>query len=318
MIKYCIKRIVSLIPVVFVISVLLFGLMKLMPGDPVALSMPTNVRPEQYEATYAVIEKKMGLDKPIPVQYLNWVKNTASGDLGKSLTYKDDVKNVIAKPLKNTVTLNFFVLLFSLTISIFAGIKSAVKKGKFLDQFWQIFSLLGMSVPSFFIALCLIYLFAFQWKLLPSNGMPIHTNNIMEWVQHMALPVITLTIMNLAGTIRYVRNAMLESLGEDYIRTARSKGLSEKVIIYSHAFRNALIPIVTVVIIQIATLFSGSMIIEQVFSWDGLGFVLITALNRRDFMLVIALNMFYAMIYLVSNFICDIVYALVDPRIKLD
>ena len=124
--------------------------------------------------------------------------------------------------------------------------------------------------------------------------------------------------MNLAGTIRYVRNAMLEALSEDYIRTARSKGLSEKVIIYSHAFRNALIPIVTVVIIQISTLFSGSMIAEQVFAWDGLGVVLITALNKRDFMLVIALNMFYAVIYLVSNFICDIVYALVDPRIKLD
>lgn len=318
MIKYCIKRIISLIPVVFFISVLLFGLMKLMPGDPVALSMPTNVRPEYYAETYAAIEKKMGLDQPIPVQYVNWVKNTVSGDLGQSLTYKDEVKNVIAKPMKNTVLLNFFVLLFSLSISIFAGIRSAVKKGKLLDQFWQIFSLFGMSVPSFFIALCLIYLFAFQWKLLPSGGMPIHTSEIMEWVKHMILPVLTLTIMNLASTIRYVRNAMLEALSEDYVRTARSKGLSEKVIIYSHAFRNALIPIVTVVIIQIATLFSGSMIMEQVFTWDGLGYVLITALNRRDFMLVIALNMFYAVIYLVSNFVCDIVYALVDPRIKLD
>lgn len=318
MIKYCIKRIISLIPVVFVISVLLFGLMKLMPGDPVALSMPTNVRPEQYEATYKAIEKNMGLDKSLPLQYISWIKNTASGDLGQSLTYKEPVKDVIAKPLKNTVTLNFFVLLFSLTLSILAGIKSAVKKGKFIDQFWQLFSLFGMSVPSFFIALCLIYLFAFQWSLLPSGGMPIHTSNIIEWIQHMALPIATLTIMNLAGTIRYVRNAMLEALNEDYVRTARSKGLSEKVIIYSHAFRNALIPIVTVVIIQIATLFSGSMIMEQVFTWDGLGYVLITALNRRDFMLVIALNMFYAVIYLASNFICDIVYALVDPRIKLD
>ena len=135
---------------------------------------------------------------------------------------------------------------------------------------------------------------------------------------YLVLPVATLTIMSLAGTIRYVRNAMLDALSQDYIRTARSKGLSEKVVIYSHAFRNALIPIITVVIAQIGTLFSGSMVAEQIFSWNGLGRVLVTALNRRDSMTVIALNMFYAIIYLVSNFVCDLAYALVDPRIKLD
>lgn len=318
MLKYCIKRILSLIPVVFVISVLLFSMMKLMPGDPIKLSISPSVRPEYYDEVYEAQKKKMGFDKPIPIQYVNWVKNTASGDLGMSITYKEPVSSVIARPMKNTVIMNVFVLLFSLTISIYAGIRSAIKKGKFIDQFWQIFSLIGMSVPSFFIALCLIYIFSITLKIAPSGGMPIDTSDIGSWIYHLALPVATLTIMNLAGTIRYVRNAMLEALSEDYIRTARSKGLSEKVIIYSHAFRNALIPIVTVVIIQISTLFSGSMIAEQVFAWDGLGVVLITALNKRDFMLVIALNMFYAVIYLVSNFICDIVYALVDPRIKLD
>ncbi|RGB55216.1 ABC transporter permease [Absiella sp. AM22-9] len=318
MLKYCIKRILSLIPVVFVISVLLFSMMKLMPGDPIKLSISPSVRPEYYDEVYEAQKKKMGFDKPIPIQYVNWVKNTASGDLGMSITYKEPVSSVIARPMKNTVIMNVFVLSFSLTISIYAGIRSAIKKGKFIDQFWQIFSLIGMSVPSFFIALCLIYIFSFTLKIAPSGGMPIDTSDIGSWIYHLALPVATLTIMNLAGTIRYVRNAMLEALSEDYIRTARSKGLSEKVIIYSHAFRNALIPIVTVVIIQISTLFSGSMIAEQVFAWDGLGVVLITALNKRDFMLVIALNMFYAVIYLVSNFICDIVYALVDPRIKLD
>ncbi|MGX8850302.1 ABC transporter permease [Amedibacillus sp. YH-ame10] len=318
MLKYCIKRILSLIPVVFVISILLFSMMKLMPGDPIKLSMSPNVRPEYYDTVYEAQKKKMGFDKPLPIQYLNWAKNTISGDLGTSITYKEPVADVIGRPMKNTVIMNFFVLLFSLTISIFAGIRSAIKKGKFIDQFWQLFSLIGMSVPSFFIALCLIYVFAFTLGVAPSGGMPIDTSNIGSWIYCLMLPVATLTIMNLAGTIRYVRNAMLESLNEDYIRTARSKGLSEKVIIYSHAFRNALIPIVTVVVIQISTLFSGSIIAEQVFAYDGLGSVLITGLNRRDFMLVIALNMFYAVIYLVSNFICDIVYAMVDPRIKLD
>ncbi len=318
MIKYSIKRIFSLIPVIFAISIVLFGLNKLMPGDPVAMMIPTNTRPDQYELVYAAIEENLGLDKPVPVQYVNWVRNIAQGELGYSTTYNKPVKDVLAEPLKNTVILNGFVLLFSLTISIFAGIWSAIKRGKFIDQFWQVFSLIGMSMPSFFIGLCLISIFAFKLKWVPSNGMPTDLTDLVAWARYLVLPVATLTIMSLAGTIRYVRNAMLDALSQDYIRTARSKGLSEKVVIYSHAFRNALIPIITVVIAQIGALFSGSMVAEQIFSWNGLGRVLVTALNRRDSMTVIALNMFYAIIYLVSNFVCDLAYALVDPRIKLD
>lgn len=318
MIKYSIKRILSLIPVIFVISVILFGLTKIMPGNPADMMIPLNTKPEARETLKKEIEKELGLDQPLPVQYVAWVKNVAQGDLGYSSWKNDEVKNVIADPLKNTVLLNFFVLLFSLTISILAGIRSAIKKNSFIDQFWQVFSLVGMSVPTFFIGLCLIYVFAIKLRWLPSNGMPMDGGNIGSWVYYMVLPVVTLTVTSLASTIRYVRNAMLEALSQDYIRTARSKGLSEKVVIYSHAFRNALIPIVTVVMAQIGTLFSGSMITESVFVWDGLGSVLITALNRRDSMLVIALNMFYAVVYLASNFIADLTYALVDPRIKLD
>ena len=318
MIKYSIKRIFSLIPVIFAISLVLFGLTKLMPGDQVAMMIPPNTRPDRYQEVYQQIEQNLGLDKPVPVQYAVWMKNMATGDMGYSTVYNRPVNTVIANPLRNTVILNFFVLLFSLTISILAGIHSAIKRGSLIDQFWQIFSLVGMSVPSFFIALCLIFVFSFTLKWLPSGGMPTQNENFFEWVRYLALPVITLTVVSLASTIRYVRNAMLDVLSQDYIRTARSKGLSEKVVIYSHAFRNALIPVVTIVIAQIGGLFSGSMITEQVFSWDGLGKVLVTALNRRDSMLVISLNMFYVIIYLASNFLCDITYAMVDPRIKLD
>ena len=162
MIKYSIKRIFSLIPVIFAISIVLFGLNKLMPGDPVAMMIPTNTRPDQYELVYAAIEENLGLDKPVPVQYVNWVRNIAQGELGYSTTYNKPVKDVLAEPLKNTIILNGFVLLFSLTISIFAGIWSAIKRGKFVDQFWQVFSLIGMSMPSFFIGLCLISIFAFN------------------------------------------------------------------------------------------------------------------------------------------------------------
>lgn len=318
MIKYSIKRILSLIPVIFAISIVLFSLTKIMPGDPVSMMIPTSAKPEQIPQLREEITKQLGLDKSLPEQYVAWIGNVAQGELGFSSWKNDDVKNVIANPLKNTVILNFFVLIFSLTISITAGIRSAVKKKSFVDQFWQVFSLICMSVPTFFIGLCLVFVFALRLGWLPSNGMPVDGSGLGEWVRFLVLPVITLTITSLASTVRYVRNAMLDALSQDYIRTARSKGLSEKVVVYSHAFRNALIPIVTVVIAQIGTLFGGSMITESVFVWDGMGSTLLTALNRRDFYLVIAMNMFYAVVYLISNFIADLTYALVDPRIKLD
>ena len=318
MIKYSIKRILSLIPVIFAISIVLFSLTKIMPGDPVSMMIPTSAKPEQIPQLREEITKQLGLDKSLPEQYVAWIGNVAQGELGFSSWKNDDVKNVIANPLKNTVILNFFVLIFSLTISITAGIRSAVKKNSFVDQFWQVFSLICMSVPTFFIGLCLVFVFALRLGCLPSNGMPVDGSGLGEWVRFLVLPVITLTITSLASTVRYVRNAMLDALSQDYIRTARSKGLSEKVVVYSHAFRNALIPIVTVVIAQIGTLFGGSMITESVFVWDGMGSTLLTALNRRDFYLVIAMNMFYAVVYLISNFIADLTYALVDPRIKLD
>lgn len=282
------------------------------------MMIPTSAKPEQIPQLREEITKQLGLDKSLPEQYVAWIGNVAQGELGFSSWKNDDVKNVIANPLKNTVILNFFVLIFSLTISITAGIRSAVKKNSFVDQFWQVFSLICMSVPTFFIGLCLVFVFALRLGWLPSNGMPVDGSGLGEWVRFLVLPVVTLTITSLASTVRYVRNAMLDALSQDYIRTARSKGLSEKVVVYSHAFRNALIPIVTVVIAQIGTLFGGSMITESVFVWDGMGSTLLTALNRRDFYLVIAMNMFYAVVYLISNFIADLTYALVDPRIKLD
>lgn len=317
MIKYCVKRILSLIPAIFTISIILFTMVKMMPGDQVALMLNPSLKADAYEAAYKVKEKELGLDQNVVVQYTRWISNMAQGELGYSSIYSAPVSEVIINPLKNTVIMNFFVLIISLSISIYAGICSAMKKGKFTDHFWQVFSLIGKSIPTFFIGLCLIYIFAMKLGFLPTGGMPNH-GGPLEWVRYLILPVGTLVIGNLAGTIRYVRNAMLDVLSQDYIRTARSKGLSDKVVVYSHAFRNALVPVVSIVITQIAALFSGSMITEAIFSWDGLGTVLLKALNHRDLYLIVSINMFYVFLYLISNFIADITYALVDPRVKLD
>lgn len=323
MLKYIFKRILTLIPVVFLISVIIFGISKMTPGDPIEVKLSHNVKlkEEDRERIRAALTEKYALDKPLPEQYVRWITNMAKGDLGETINGQE-VSKVLKDPLRNTIILNIMVITFSLIISIFVGIKSAVKQGKLYDRFWQVFSLIGTSMPVFFIGLILIFIFASKLKLLPTGGMPsIRLTGVdlyLAWIRHLILPVIALTIGSLAGTVRYVRNAMVDALNQDYIRTARSKGLSEKVVVYSHAFRNALIPVVTIVIGSIGGLFAGSSITETIFGWNGIGSKLIDAINTRDWAIVMAVNLFTSLIYLTTNLITDITYALVDPRVRLD
>lgn len=324
MIKFLAKRFASLIPVVFVISLMLFGMFKIMPGDPVLLMLPPDLRtPQEREMYYEIYSQRLGLDKSIPEQYVIWMGNLARLELGTSSVYNRPVRDVIARPLRNSIVLNVFSLILAFFVSIPVGIKSAVKRHSFFDSFWQVFSLIGLSVPTFFIGFTLIFFIGIKLRWLPAGGMPFAIDDgsltyFMSWGRYIILPVVTLTIGSLAGTIRYVRNAMIEIISKDYIRTAKSKGLNDKVIIYSHAFRNALIPVVTLVSFSLVALFGGSAITETVFAWNGIGKVLIDALNARDYMVVLAMNMFYAVLSLSANIIMDIGYAIVDPRVKLN
>lgn len=324
MLKYLGKRILSILPVVFIISILLFGLVKIMPGDPVSALMPQNiVNPEEYDRTYEEIKESLGLNKSIPEQYVIWLKRTVTGDLGNSTLFNRPVKDVIGGPLKNTLIINVVSTTLSFIISIFVGIRSAVKRGKLFDKTWQVLSIIGMSLPTMLISILLIYTVSIKLGWLPVGGMPsmvpsFSLEYIVEYAKIAILPIITLTLGSFASTTRYVRNAMIDVLNSDYIRTARSKGLSSKVIIYSHAFRNALIPVVTVLAGSLATLFGGAAITEQIFAFNGIGTVLINAVTNRDLYLILALNMFYAILSLVSNILMDIGYAFVDPRVKLD
>lgn len=330
MLKYLFKRLISLIPVIFVISVILFGMLHAMPGDPVLamMSLDKNAarNPEQFEREYERTKQEMGYDKSLPEQYVRWVGKTLQGDLGYSSQEKRPVVEVIAQPLKNSIILNIVSTVLAFVISIIVGIKSAVRQGKFYDRLWQVLSMIGYSLPTFFIAMILIFVFAQKLRWLPSGGM---ASSIIKqdqgnlayyiaWARSLVLPVITLTIGSFASTSRYVRNAMIEALNQDYIRTARSKGLSQRKVIYSHAFRNALIPVVTVVAWGIAGMFGGAAITEQMFAYNGIGRYLIQGVINRDFSLVLTMNMFYTMISLAANVFMDIGYALVDPRIRLD
>lgn len=323
MLRYIIKRLLSMIPVVIMITIVIFGLVKAMPGDPAQMMLPEGLRAEQWEDAYNAMREKLGLDRSYPEQYVRWLANTVQGDFGWSSMNNRPVRDVIGEPLRNTVVLNIFVITLQVAVLLPVGIWCAVKRGGFFDKFWQVFSLIGWSMPTFFVGLTMIYIFALNLQWLPPGGMPLTAYGkdaayYLSWFRYIALPTLTLTIIGIAGSIRYVRNAMIESLHQDYIRTARSKGLSEKVVIYSHAFRNALIPITTIIIGSVFALMSGSAITETIFAWRGIGMTLVGALGNRDYMLVIALNLLSAFVAVTANIIADITYGLVDPRIRLE
>lgn len=329
--KYLLKRFLSLIPVVIVISIILFTVVKLVPGDPIELAFGDVLSQEEYvrnpELRQQFIDEKrkeFGLDQPLPIQYVNWLGRTIRGDLGYSLSHKKPVTQVIGQPLKISILINVISITIAFIASIFIGIKSAVKRFSLYDSTWQVTSLVFTSMPTFFIGMGLIFIFPVSLGIFQFGGLPAVRSDMnfietfFKYAEHLFLPVLTLTIGSLAGTIRYVRNAMLEVLKKDYIRTARSKGLREKVVIYSHAFRNALIPVVTIVAGSLVAVFGGSAITENVFAISGIGQTLIQALIARDYSVVLAMNFFYAILGLVANVIMDISYALVDPRVKFD
>ncbi len=304
------------------ISIVLFTISKIMPGDPVKAMLPTTLKAEQYDAAHAAMKEKLGLNAGIVEQYFAWVGNIFQGDFGYSSTYKRPVSEVIAEPMTNTVILNIGVNILYLLIAIPVGIRCATKRKSLFDNSWQVFSLVTYSMPSFFLSIMLIFVFAITLGWLPMGGMPNSAilsgwDLIVEWIRVLALPTITLTIVSLAGAIRYVRNAMIDALSQDYIRTARAKGLSEKVVVYSHAFRNALIPVSFIIVGTLFSLFAGASITETVFQYNGMGKLMIDSVFARDLQLITTMNLFFAVISIVSVLIADIIYGLVDPRIKL-
>ncbi|MCI8406082.1 MAG: ABC transporter permease [Oscillospiraceae bacterium] len=325
--KYVLKRLLYVVFVFLVVSVLMYAIYKAVPGDPVALMLDSSKKqmdPARYEQLYEQTRERLGLDKPIPVQYGVWLGNMLTGDFGFSTKYKQPVNQIVAAPLENTLMLNLFSLVLAFAITIPLGIVTAVRKNSAFDQTIQVGTIVGYSLPSFVIALVCIYLFAVKMPVFPISGSITagSTATGMEAfgdrMYHMALPLIVMTLTSLGSITRYTRAAMIDVLSQDYIRTARAKGLREKVVIYSHAFRNALIPLITILTTWLVSAFSGSIVIETIFGWNGIGKLLFDALQQRDFMVVLAMQMFYVLLTLAGNLIMDIGYALVDPRIKLE
>ncbi len=326
MAKYILKRMGYIVIVFFLLSFLLFGIFKMVPGDPARLMVEgqkMSVSPEQYEILYQQARERLGLDKPLPIQYLSWLGNILRGDLGYSSVYRIPVKDLIGPPMRNTIALNVVYYIFLFLIGIPLGIKCAVKKDTLFDTSVQIATMIGISIPFFISALVFIFLFAIVIPIFPISGMVTTgaeytgVRAFVDYMYHMALPVIV-SLTGIGGLIRYVRGSLLDALSMDYVRTARAKGLKEKTVIYKHAFRNALIPITGWIVGSIVAIFGGAVIIETLFSWKGVGKLLIDSLNQHDYTVALSMQMFYILLGLASNLITDLCYCIVDPRIKLN
>lgn len=325
--RYLVKRFVYIVFVFFIISILMFFIYKSMPGNPVTMMLGesrNSMKPEAYQALYDRTRQELGLDKPLVIQYLIWIGNMLTGDFGYSTQYKRQVVDVIGTPMLNTLMLNALSMVVTFAIAIPLGIATAVRKNSVFDKFVQVITIVGYSLPSFIIALLFIFAFAVKIPIFPISGVRSAgfsgsgVELVLDTLWHMALPVIVLSISGIGSITRYVRAEMIDVLRMDYIKTARAKGLKEKTVIYMHAFRNALIPIVTIATAWVVTLFGGSVVIENVFLWPGLGQMLINGLLQRDFSIVLTMQMFYVVLSLTGNVIMDIAYTIVDPRVRLE
>lgn len=317
-IKYIGKRILLIIPVLFTISLIIFTMVEFMPGDPInAFLNPEQLTGtvEEVAAKRAFWTEKLGLNDPFPVRFFRWWGQLLRGEFGYSIVKFQPVRNFIGEHIYNSFILNVFGFSLAFAIAIVVGIKSAVKKHSMFDNFFSVFSIVGISLPSFFMAMILIFAFAVRMQILPFNGMQDPLDIRPTWTYYV-LPTTVITLASLASLLKYVRNAMLEVLKQDYIRTARSKGLAEKVVIYKHAFRNALIPVITLVGFWIPRLFGGSIIIEKIFIWPGIGLLMNDAYVQKDRSVLVIVLVFYALLTLIGNLFMDVGYSLADPRIR--
>lgn len=313
MTAYIARRLVHAIFIVWAVATSVFFLLQLIPGDPVAHMLGEQYTPEAADA----LRERLGLNQPLHVQYANWMGHAARGDLGRSIATGQPVSEAIASALPKTLSLALVSFAISLCIALPTGIIAALKRNSFADYLVSIAAFVGVSMPSFWFGIMLVIVFAVQLDWLPSIGYAsISEDGFWEWLQHLILPAIACGAAYAAILMRFVRAGLLEVLGNDFIRTARAKGLSEQRVIVAHALRNSLVPVVTVAGIQLALLLNGAVVIEVVFSIRGLGRLLVAGIFDRDYPIVQGVILLVAVMFVAANLIVDVLYTLVDPRIR--
>lgn len=312
MLKVILKRILQIIPILFVIVSITFALTRMIPGDPAA----TILGPQASPADIAKLRLELGLDKPMGQQYVDYLRNLLHGDFGRSYFYNAPVLRIILERIPATLLITITGLLLATLIGIPIGVLSAVKQYSAFDYIAMILALTGVSMPIFWLGLMMVLLFSVQLQWLPTLGMGSMSNGILDVIRHMVLPCICLATIPAATFARITRSNMLEVVNTDSIKALRAKGIKESKVIWKHAFKNALPPIVTVFGLQLANSFTGAILTESIFSWPGMGTMIVNAINNRDYALIQGTVLFIAIVFVFVNLLVDLVYMLINPKVN--
>lgn len=321
--KYVVRRLLQVIPVLILISFASFTLLAVMPGDPIEQMQLAD--PEITEEDIANLRRVYGLDQPFHLRYLRWMHKTViEGDLGYSRQYKIPVTDLVGRNIQNTLLLVGSAFVLALVVAIPIGIYSAINQYSWGDYFFTGFAFFGFSIPNHWLGLLLIYLFSVYLGWLPAGGFRSLSVSDGAWamltdrLRYLIMPAVTLGISQMASWMRYMRSSMLEVIKEDYVRTAKAKGLSGYVVVYKHALRNALLPIITLIMMAIPFIFGGAVITEAVFAYPGMGRLFWTSIANHDIFVTMAIVMFLALMVVICNLLADLLYAWADPRIRFD
>ncbi|WP_314963819.1 ABC transporter permease [Bradyrhizobium cosmicum] len=312
MTTYIIRRLLSMLPVMAVVAIFIFLLVRLAPSDPAAIMAGESATPE----AIAQIRQKLGLDEPLWTQFALWVQSLLHGDLGRSTFWNDPVATLIGQRAEPTIALALTTLVFTVLIAVVLGVTAAAKAGTTPDRFVMGSAVLGFSVPSFVVGYLLIFLFSIELKWLPVQGYSPIAQGVWPWLRSLVLPTMTLGLVYIALIARITRATMLEVLSEDYMRTARAKGVSGRPLLFKHALKNAAVPIVTVIGTGVALLIGGVVITETVFNIPGIGRLVVDAISRRDYPIIQGVVIVFSGVYMLVNLLVDISYTLFDPRIR--
>lgn len=310
--KYIMKRIISMIPTLLIVAVIIFLITRMIPGDPAAVMLG----PQASVVDVEKLTEDLGLNEPLYKQFGQYIGGLLQGDFGNSLTYHKPIVDLILERFPNTLILAVSALLIAFMIGIPAGIISASKQNSMLDYTITTVSLIGVSMPIFWLGVMLVLYFSVNLGWFPATGMGTLGEGFFSYIRHLILPSITLATIPTATFARITRSSMLEVISQDYIKTARSKGVSEFYVICKHAFKNALTPLLTIIGLQISMLLGGAVLTETIFSWPGMGLLIIDAIEKRDFIVVQSTVLFIALIFVVVNLIVDILYKVVNPKVN--
>lgn len=314
--RYIVRRVLIMVPILLGITVVSYAIMSLTPGDPVQML----INPSMSTEDMAIRRRALGLDQPVHVRYVKWLGEVVQGNLGYSFSSSAPVAKRIGERVVPTLELTGAALLMAYALGIPVGVLAATRRYTTTDYLATVFTFLGISLPTFFLGLAGIYVFALRLRWLPVGGTMTlgGEGGVVDALVHLLLPASVLAVAGAGAVTRYVRSSMLEVLGQDFIRTARAKGLAETLIRRRHALRNALIPVITIAGLQIPGLLAGAVITEQIFEWPGMGRLTIEAINQRDYPVMMAITLITALLVALGNLLADVAYAVVDPRIHYD